>query len=66
MILSRRTIGDIEISDVGNIEPQGLKRINCNVIIGNHSSTNDFTNNIDINSNVFTDGTPIQFNANVL
>lgn len=63
VIFSRATAGNLEVSDTGNLTPQGIGRVNGNIIIGNHTDTNSLTNNIDINSNVYTDGDPITFNA---
>lgn len=63
VIFSRATAGNLEISDAGNITPQGIGRANGNIIIGNHADTNSLTSDIGINSNIYTDGNPITFNG---
>ena len=64
IIFSRATAGDIEVSDTGILNTAEINKVNGNIIIGNHADTNSLTENIDIKSNVYTDGKNIEFNAN--
>jgi filamentous hemagglutinin family protein len=64
IIFSRRTAGDIEISDTGILTPYEIDKVNGNIVIGNHPNTNSLTDNVNINQSIYTDGNSIEFNSN--